>query len=54
MLAAHTADATGAEFTILSDHNHEAADRFRAAIDADPLYPLPRANLQHVESLLPP
>ncbi|MEZ6235808.1 MAG: peroxiredoxin-like family protein [Phycisphaerales bacterium] len=33
--AAHTADATGAEFTILSDHNHEAADRFRLRFTMD-------------------
>ena len=39
---------------MMRGQNAEAADRFRAAIDADPLYPLPRANLQHVESLLPP
>ena len=34
-VAARTADATGAEFTILSDHRHEAADRFRLRFTMD-------------------
>lgn len=34
-IAARTAEATGAEFTILSDHNHEAADRFRLRFTMD-------------------
>lgn len=32
----------------------EAVERFTAALEADPLYGLARANLAHAESLLPP
>ncbi|MEZ4466161.1 MAG: redoxin domain-containing protein [bacterium] len=39
---------------MMRGQNAEAAARFRAALEADPLYGLPRANLERVEALLPP